>query len=188
MSQQELLRRTVEALDAAGIPYIVTGSVASSLQGEPRLSHDVDFVIQLGPEGVAPLLNAFPPPAYYLSESAVREAVQRRWMFNLLAPSTGDKVDFWLFTDSPFDRSRFHRRVRESVLGVSLFMSSPEDTILAKLNWAREAGGSEKQMADARSVYEVQGPRLDRTYLDEWAAQLGVTDLWQQVQREAEPL
>ncbi|MCI0464928.1 MAG: hypothetical protein L0Z62_49030 [Gemmataceae bacterium] len=74
MSQQELLTRVVQVLDAAGIDYMVTGSLASSLQGEPRSTHDIDLVVALTPEGAEALLKAFPPPAYYLAEAAIRDA------------------------------------------------------------------------------------------------------------------
>src|SRR5205807_8462038 len=81
----------------------------------------------------ASLLAVFSDPDYYLSESSVREAVERRSMFNLLAFAEGDKVDFWLLTSEPFDRSRFERRRIVDVSGMKLKVSTPEDTILAKL-------------------------------------------------------
>jgi predicted nucleotidyltransferase len=84
MSQQELLKRVVDVLDAAGVPYMATGSIVSSLQGEPRSTHDIDLVVAITPAGAQALLKAFPPPDYYLDDLAVREAMRRRDMFNLL--------------------------------------------------------------------------------------------------------
>ena len=167
---------------------MVTGSVASSLQGEPRATHDVDLVVAMTQDAVRPLIDAFPTPEFYLDEDAARTAIATLGMFNLIAISEGDKVDFWLLTEEPFDRSRFSRKHREEVLGVELQVPSPEDTILAKLKWAKEAGGSEKHVVDALHVYEVQGAGLDCTYLDRWAAELSVADLWKRIQREAELL
>ncbi len=95
-------------------------------------------------------------------------------------------MDFWLLTDEPFDQSRFSRRRLVDILGLRLFVSSPEDTILAKLRWAKLSGGSEKQLTDALRIYEVQSSNLDLGYLDNWAAQLGVEDLWQRLRSEAE--
>ena len=149
MSQQALLRRVVEALDVAGIPYMLTGSLASSLQGEPRATHDVDVVIEIAEPEVPRLLRSLAAPDLYLDEAGVAEAVRERTMFNLIAPSTGDKVDFWPLTDEPFDRSRFDRRQWVDALGLRLAVSGPEDTILMKLRWAQESGGSEKQITDA---------------------------------------
>ena len=167
---------------------MVTGSVASSLQGEPRATHDLDLVVAMTQEAVGSLIDAFPAPEFYLDEEAARAAIDTLGMFNLIAISEGDKVDFWLLTDEPFDKSRFSRKRPEEVLGVELQVPSPEDTILAKLKWANEAGGSEKHVLDALRVYEVQGARLDRVYLDHWAAELSVVDLWQRIQREGELL
>ena len=107
-------------------------------------------------------------------------------MFNLLSLDEGEKVDFWILTDEPFDQSRFARKRTEQVLGVGLKVSSPEDTILVKLRWAQLSGGSEKQFTDALRIYEVQRDGLDLGYLDQWAKQLGVELLWQRVQAEAE--
>ena len=109
-------------------------------------------------------------------------------MFNLLDTDTGDKVDFWMLTDEPFDRSRFTRRRTEEVLGLKLSVSSPEDTILAKLSWSKRSGGSEKQFSDALHVYEVQSANLDMEYLRRWAKDLGVESLLKQLEDKAEPV
>lgn len=188
MSQQELLKRVVQVLDDVGIDYMVTGSVASSLQGEPRSSHDIDLVVALTSAGGSQLLQAFPPPDFYLSEVAIREALRRRSTFNLLSLTDGEKVDFWMLTEAPFDQSRFGRKRVEQILGTEVNVSTAEDTILVKLHWAKISGGSEKQVTDALRVYEVQGGQLDLDYLNHWAQQLGVQELWQRLQDEAELL
>jgi hypothetical protein len=188
MSQQELLKQVVQVLTAAGIEYMVTGSLVSSLQGEPRASHDIDLVIDLRAAAIPALTQAFPSPDFYLSEDAIRDALFQKSMFNLLALNTGDKVDFWLLKDDPFDRSRFARKRTEDVLGLRLTVSTPEDTILVKLVWARESGGSEKQFTDALRVYEIQRPGIDIGYMQEWARTLGVEDLWQRLQSAAETI
>jgi hypothetical protein len=175
MSQQALLTRIVEALDGTGIPYMLTGSLASSLQGEPRASHDIDLVIDIAPDDVARVARALSAPGIYLDEHAVRDAARRRTMFNLIDSSSGDKADFWLLTDDSYDRERFARRVRVEALGLDLSVSTPEDTILMKLRWSARAGGSEKQVNDAFGVYGFQGDALDEVYLDKWAESLGVS-------------
>lgn len=186
MSQQDLLKRVVDTLDRSGIDYMVTGAVASSLQGEPRSTHDLDLVVALEERHVKDLLAAFPGPRFYLDEEAVREAIRTGGLFNLMDVGEGDKVDFWLLTDEPFDQSRFARKYVEEVLGIRLKVSSPEDTILQKLKWAKMTGGGEKYYRDALGVYEVQVGTLDLSYLADWAQQLGVEDLWRRLQREAE--
>ena len=132
MSQQELLSRVVRTLDDLRIDYMVTGSFASSIQGEPRVTHDIDLVVALTESDASRLLPMFPDTEFYLSPQAVREAIAQRRMFNLLEMETGDKVDFWILTDDPFDVSRFARRRPEEAWGLRLNVSAPEDTVLAK--------------------------------------------------------
>jgi len=188
MPQQELVRTVVQALAKAGIDYMATGSIVSSLQGEPRSSHDIDLVVALTPAGAKALLQAFPAPEYYLSEESIRDAMLQKGMFNLLCAATNDKVDFWLLSDDPFDRSRFARKYPEDYAGLWLQVSKPEDTILAKLRWAKLCGGSEKQFTDALRVYEVQAAGLDMAYLAHWAKTLGVEALWDELRQRAKTL
>lgn len=167
---------------------MVTGSVASSLLGEPRATHDIDIVVALRSAAVDDIVEAFPEPDFFVSADAAREAVATRGMFNLLDTTHGDKVDFWLLTDEPFDRSRFVRRQSTNILGTTVWVSTPEDTVLAKLRWAEMSGGSEKQFVDALRVYEVQFALLDQGYLDEWAEALDVSTLLHRLRNEAQPL
>jgi hypothetical protein len=188
MSQQELLRRIIQILDGLEIGYMVTGSVTSSLQGEPRSTHDLDIVVNLTEDTAGRLLAALPPSDFYVSEPAIREALARRTTFNLVDLAGGDKVDFWILTDEPFDRSRFARKRIVEALGFPFPVSAPEDTILMKLHWAKLSGGSQKQFTDALRVYEVQYGVLDLDYLNEWASRLGVESLWLRLRDEATPL
>ena len=188
MSQQELLKLVVQTLDGAGVEYMLTGSVVSSLQGEPRSTHDIDIVVAIKRSLAKKLVDAFPPPRYHLTRESILDAISHRSMFNLLDTDTGDKVDFWMLTDEPFDLSRFERRRTEEILGLKLAVSSPEDTILAKLSWAKRSGGSEKQFSDALHVYEVQSANMDMEYLRRWAKDLGVESLLKQLEDKAEPV
>ncbi len=188
MSQQELLKEVVETLDQNGIDYMLTGSVVSSLQGEPRSTHDIDVVVAMQETDIEKLIDAFLPPIYYLDAESIREAISHRSMFNLINVVEGDKVDFWILTEQAFDQSRFARKYVEDVWGMRLQMSSPEDTILAKLHWAVKAGGSEKQLTDALRIFEVQCGSLDLDYLNRWAIALGVEEMWKRLQEEAEIL
>jgi hypothetical protein len=184
MSQQELLVKVVQVLDALSIDYMTTGSIASSMQGEPRASHD----IHLSAAAVPNLLRAFPEPAFYLTEDSVRDALRQRSMFNLLHVAEGDKVDFWILTDEPYDQARFARKRTEEFLGMPLKVSAPEDTILMKLRWSKMMGSSEKQVTDALRVLEVQRGALDIDYLQRWSAQLGIEDLWKDLLQRAKPI
>ncbi|MDI6760013.1 MAG: hypothetical protein QMD05_04240 [Candidatus Brocadiaceae bacterium] len=186
MSQQKLLKHVIQALNRAGIQHMLTGSIVSSLQGEPRSTHDIDIVVAITKSKVHKLIEAFPPPNFYLDEQSVLDAIDRRGTFNLIESKSGDKVDFWILTKEPFDQLRFSRRYREEFMGLEMQVSSPEDTILAKLRWAKLSGGSEKQFTDALRVYEVQYGKLDINYIEHWAKALGIESLWKRLMEEAE--
>jgi len=186
MSQQELLKKVIQALDQAGIRYMITGSLASSLQGEPRSTHDIDMLIAIKESRVHELMETFPPPNFYLDEDSILDAINRQSMFNLIDVNVGDKVDFWILTEEPFDQSRFSRKISEEFMGLKMQVSTPEDTILAKLRWAKLSGGSEKQFTDALRVYEVQYGKLNIDYLKHWVKKLDIESLWKRLVDEAE--
>ena len=164
---------------------MLTGSWASSLHGVPRSTHDIDLVVELSSGHIELLAKEFPAPEYYLSLTAMRDAVRLHDMFNLLHIPSGDKVDFWLLTDSGFDRSRFSRRELAQLGNASLLIASAEDTILAKLSWAKKSGGSEKQFGDALQVFQLLASLLDHEYLERWVEELQLEELYQRLLNEA---
>ncbi len=186
MSQQELLSKVVQTLESAQIDYMITGSVVSSLQGEPRATHDIDVVIAIQAASIPRLLAAFPSPHYYLDADGLRDALKSGQMVNLIDVNGGDKVDFWPLTSDAFDQSRFQRRYTEDFFGLKMQVTRAEDTILMKLRWAQQSGGSEKQFIDALRVYEVQFNKLDLTYINLWAKELAIEAEWLRLQKEAQ--
>ncbi|OHD73255.1 MAG: hypothetical protein A2V99_06685 [Spirochaetes bacterium RBG_16_67_19] len=187
MSQQELLIAVAASLDEQSVAYLLTGSIVSSLFGEPRLTHDIDILVQASALDPPKLARSFPPPRYYLdAPESIERTIREGSMFNLIDVSTGDKVDFWILSDSPFDLSRLQRRKRLNLFGALVWVSSPEDIIIAKLSWAKLSGSSEKQFQDALRVFEVQGVALDLGYCELWAARQGVRQLWERLLAEAE--
>lgn len=186
MPQQELLRRVVLVLNETEVPYMVTGSIASSLQGEPRSTHDIDIVITLQEKQAKKLSEAFPSSDFFLDENTIINAIEKKGMFNLIDLKEGDKVDFWMLTDDPFDQSRFSRTYLEEFEDLKIRVSSPEDTILAKLKWAKLSGGSEKQFTDALRVYELQFGNLNLDYLETWVKKLEIDSLWKLLKKDAE--
>ena len=132
------------------------------------------------------LVEAFPSPDFYLDETSMISAIETNGMFNLIHVIEGDKVDFWTLTDEPFDRSRFARRITEELMEIKVQVSAPEDTVLAKLKWAKESGGSEKHFIDALRVFEVQHDTLDQKYLDRWVKELDIIDLWKRLLEEVD--
>lgn len=121
-----------------------------------------------------------------LDAGSIMDAIKRQGMFNLLDVNSGDKVDFWIVTNEPFDQSRFARRYTEEVTGMRITVTSPEDTILAKMRSTKLSGGSEKQFVDALRVYEVQFKCLNIDYLQSWAKRLDIESILQKLQEAAE--
>ena len=188
MLEQDLLAKVIQILDAGKIEYMLTGSYVSSLQGQPRSTHDIDIIVAIKKTQVSRFAKSFPSPDFYLDEESIIEAIEKKDMFSLIETGGGNKIDFWLLTDSPFDQSRFSRRYIEEFMGQKIYVSSPEDTILAKLNWSKLSGGSQKQFLDALSVYEVQSGKLDIFYLEKSVKKLKLENFWQELKAKAQPL
>ncbi len=167
---------------------MITGSLVSSMQGEPRASHDVDIVVNINFSSISALTEAFPFPQYYLNEESIKGAIVNKTMFNLLDSNEGDKIDFWILLNDPYDQARFSRKIEVNAIGLNMKISKPEDTILMKLRWAKMGGGSEKQTKDARMVYEVQYKNLDLIYMEDWAEKLSIKKLWSELKKKAKPI
>jgi hypothetical protein len=185
MEPSDLLRHTVAALEKLGTRYFVTGSTASIFFGEPRLTNDLDIVVDLREGDVERFCADFPQPEFYLSEEAVRRAITQKGIFNILHPASGLKVDVIVPADTMFNRSRFARvqRLRaEADLQVSF--TSAEDLIVKKMDFFRE-GGSEKHLRDIAGILKISGESLDYDYIESWAENLGLETIWRTILRQA---
>jgi hypothetical protein len=181
MVPSDFLLMVVDRLDALGIRYFVTGSMASAFYAEPRLTNDVDIVIEFEAGGVAAFVAEFPDSDYYLSEDAIRSALRSHGQFNVIHPASALKVDFMVVADTPFNRSRFSR-VREFELpgGRRVRVAAPEDVILKKLEYYRE-GGSEKHLRDIASMLKVESTPIEMKYIERWVTELAVVAEWNAV-------
>jgi hypothetical protein len=180
--------RVAAILDDLGVPYLVGGSVASSLLGEVRSTIDVDLVADLSEQHVKPLVAALEGD-FYVAESAVRDAVARRSMFNVIHLATSTKADIYVLPATPIAREEMRRRQLETVsaeTGDALFIASPEDVVLQKLDWYRLGREiSDRQWRDVLGVLKTQRERLDYSYLRRWAAEMNLIDLLERAFREA---
>lgn len=172
--------QVVQALEALGAPYFITGSLASAIHGLARSTLDVDLVADLSPGHEEAFQTAL-GDGFYADIEAIREAIHQRGSFNLIHRETMYKVDVFVSKARPFDRTRFERRSAKVVATDperKVFVATAEDVVLAKLEWY-QAGGrvSERQWRDVLGVLSVQAGRLDLTYLREWASNLRVADL-----------
>jgi hypothetical protein len=177
----ELLRSVVGILEKLAIRYFVTGSVASIYYGEPRFTNDIDVVVDLPEDRIPDLLASFPAGEFYVSEEALRGAVRRRGMCNVLHIPSALKIDLMFAADTHFNRSRFERARRvEPEQDLEAFFASPEDVILKKMDFFRE-GGSEKHLRDITGILMVSGDHLDHDYIDAWADQMGLETVWRTI-------
>lgn len=182
MEPEDLLRHVRDVCDRLGVTYLVTGSVATIAYGEPRFTNDVDIAIDLPLEKVADFCESFPSDDYYVSRQAAEQAVQQKFQFNVIHPASGLKIDFIVLSDSAFDQSRRARRRELPVLpDAAAWFASPEDVILKKMVYYQE-GGSDKHLRDIAGVLRVQGDHFDREYIEQWAAELGVVEIWREIE------
>jgi hypothetical protein len=167
-------------LDDLGIPYLLGGSLASSLHGIPRSTEDADLVADLRPEHVDPLVTAL-RPSFYIDDERVADAIRHRVSFNIIHLSTMIKVDIFVLKGDPLSRQEMDRRQLIQISGaegMQLPVATAEDIILQKLAWFRLGGGvSERQWNDLLGVLKVRKGGLDLPYLEHWAAELEVGDL-----------
>src|SRR5215211_4404902 len=176
---EDIFRRVIGALEQAEIPYMLTGSFASSYHGSPRATQDIDVVISATPRQLRRLVELFPRENYYVDEGAALEAHRTQGQFNVIDLATGWKVDLIIQKARPFSREEFDRRAIGDLGGVQLAIATAEDVLIAKLEWAK-LGGSQRQIEDAASILRIRSGELDRRYLAKWVRQLGLDEQWQQ--------
>lgn len=183
---ETVILRIARALDTVGAAYFLGGSMASSLQGEPRSTNDLDFVVELREDQVDPLARALGDD-FDVDTLSLLDAVQTRTSWNIYFLPTALKIDLFIRRSSPFDDAEFRRR-REVELRPNerVAIKSAEDTVLRKLLWFRAGGEvSTTQWRDVVEVLRVSGSTLEREYLADWARQLGVGDLLARAEAEA---
>ena len=163
-----------------GIAHMLSGSTALVVYAEPRMSRDVDFVVDLGGFQVPRFVTAFAHD-FYVDEAMVRDAVHRRDLFNIIHEATGWKVDLVVAKEDPYRQLELSRRAPIRIGDTDIPVVSREDLILTKLWWSKDSG-SELQRRDVRNLI-VAADTLDWTYLRRWAAHLAVSDLLEEVAR-----
>ncbi|MDX2012705.1 MAG: hypothetical protein SFW67_21075 [Myxococcaceae bacterium] len=167
-----------QAFERIGVDYFLGGSMASSLQGPPRFTNDIDFVANLRAHHVQDLKTVLGAD-FEVDEVALLECVKSRRSWNIFHTPTATRIDLFPVGPSEFDVEELMRRQRRDLGdGRSLFVKSPEDTVLRKLDWYRRGGEANgQQFRDAVGVLQFQGAALNQRYLDVWAPKVGVVEL-----------
>ncbi len=185
----EITLKVTKVFESLGIPYLIGGSMASSVHGQPRLTNDVDFVADIKEEQAGALYSAL-ESEFYVDEHAIRRAIHERSSCNIIYLETMFKVDIFISRGDAWGREQMQRReMRPLIIGDELtarFVSSAENTVLQKLLWYRKGGEiSEKQWNDILGVLKVKAGSLDLDYLSNWSVQLGVADLLEKAFKDA---
>jgi hypothetical protein len=184
MSAPEVLRRITQALENAGIAYMLTGSFASAHYGVPRSTQDIDLVIEATAAQLRTFVQSLPADEYYADLDAALEAQRKESLFNVIDLATGWKIDLIFRKSRSFSREEFGRRLVVDLQGLGLFVATAEDVILAKLEWAK-LGNSDRQIEDVAAILRLQSERLDRRYLERWIAELELNEQWSVARRAA---
>jgi hypothetical protein len=164
--------------DALGVVWLIGGSVASSLLGEPRATADIDVVADIRERHVGELHRLLASD-YYIDDAAVRWAVSARRSFNVIHQASITKVDIFCCKDDDLARDQLARRIVLDIEGRTLPVSSAEDTILQKLLWFEDGSRvSERQWHDALGVLRVRGDSIDEAYIERHASVRGIAELW----------
>ncbi len=175
MSEQlDVLKTVAQRLSQAGISYMVSGSVAMNFYAQPRMTRDIDIVVELTPAAARRLPGLFASD-FYIDAEDVKDAVRDHGMFNIIHNTSIVKVDFIVRKDDLFRKTEFDRRKITTVEGTEICIASAEDLLLSKLCWARD-GESGMQLRDARNIV-ISKKDLDKEYLERWAGVIGIKDL-----------
>ena len=183
----ELVRQVGAMLEELGIEWVLGGSLASSLYGEPRSTVDVDVAVVIQPDGIDRLIDRAKRD-FFVAEASARDAAVNHSAFNMLDTEHGLKVDIFVLGDRILDRQQLARRVRTAIApDETAWVTAPEDQVLRKLDWYRIGGGSsERQWRDVLGLLLVQGAALDLAYLEETAREVGLDDLLAEALAQAE--
>jgi hypothetical protein len=183
MLEPDLIELFVGPIDKLGMRYLVSGSVAAMLYGEPRVTHDIDFIIFLRDEDVSRLSTAYPGPEFYVPprEVIAAETARARGSFNVIHADSGLKADFYLAGRDELHAWAFRNVRQYAIGGRTIRLAPPEYVIVRKLEYFRE-GGSEKHLRDIRSMLAVSGDQMDAAALNDWIKNRGLEAQWKQVQ------
>jgi len=184
MTEASVLQIVTKALEHAAIPYMITGSFASNFYGIPRTTRDLDIVIAASPEQLKDLIQQLQDQNYYAQIEDALDALRHHSMFNAIEPSMVWKIDFIMRKPGTFSQEAFRRRVSGEIAGITVQISTAEDLIIAKLDWAKQ-GESYRQVEDVASILKMRWESCDRDYVEKWVNELDLIFQWYAAKRQA---
>jgi hypothetical protein len=182
MSEEiEILKEVCHKLEQAGISYMLTGSLAANLYATPRMTRDIDFVVEVHNFQVNKFFQIFSND-FYITKEAISAAVMHEGMFNAIHNKSIFKIDFIVRKDTAYRETEFQRRRKVELDGETIWVVSPEDLILSKLFWAKDSF-SEMQIRDVKNLFHSI-KKLDEKYIANWIQNLNLTDIYSRVKNE----
>lgn len=183
----EVTLKVTEVFERLSVPYLIGGSLASTLYGMIRTTQDSDIVAEMRLEHLQPFVMAL-QGEFYVDEEMIAESIQRNSSFNIIHQETMFKVDVFIPRPRPFLQSQLARVQKQTFTfetEVSAKFASPEDTVLSKLEWYRMGSEvSDRQWKDILGVLKTRAGELDMDYLGRWAKELKVNDLLERALKE----
>jgi hypothetical protein len=170
----QIVHDFADRIEPLGIEYMLTGSLAMMQYNFYRMTADIDIVIELKHEDANQIINAFEPD-YYVPHGRLRDAIARKFMFNVIHQETAFKIDLVIKKTNEFQQNAFERRQKKDFYGKEIYIITLEDLIISKLNWAKDSL-SEKQFTDVENLLQNE---YDIEYVKTWTTKLGVFHLYE---------
>ena len=187
MQEPDLLKLFVAPLELAHINYVITGSIATVLYAEPRLTHDIDIVVHLNVQDAKRISIIFPKNEYYCPpEEIIMDEIKRpaRAQFNIIHHNSGFKADFFLHGNDPLHEWAFLNKRRMPIGDeYSVWLAPPEYVIIRKMQYFAE-GGSDKHLRDIQNITAIMKDKLDFQFIEMQASRLGVMQIWQRIREK----
>ena len=177
-AELDVLKLVAKRLDENNIAYMITGSIAASYYATPRMTRDIDIVIELDSPKIDQIFQAFKND-FYIERDAVSEAVEKQKLFNIIHNEKVVKVDFIVKKQTEYRQLEFDRRRLVTVKEFAVSIVSPEDLVISKLIWAKESR-SEMQFKDVQNILE-DVEDIDKKYLSEWISRLDLEGIYREV-------
>ncbi len=177
----DVLKHVCIGLEEAKIPYMLTGSFAANFYAVPRMTRDIDIIVEIFQRDVEKFTRIF-KNNFYLDKSSVKDAIEHQGMFNIIHNDSVCKVDFIVRKDTLYRETEFQRRKQIQIDDIPIWIVSPEDLVISKLYWAKDSS-SEMQIKDIKNLLQSH-KNLDREYILHWVQKLGVQHIYKKVESD----
>ncbi len=180
IDELEVLKIVTKKLELNNIPYMVTGSIAANFYTIPRMTRDIDIIIEINKDDAKKIFSLFADD-FYIDLNSIKEAINNYHIFNIIHNTGIVKVDFIIKKNLEYRKVEFERRQSIFFEGMKLYITSPEDLVISKLFWAKDSL-SEMQLKDVKNILNTV-PALDMIYIKKWISKLGLDDIYKKVKR-----